>query len=492
MKKKILLIGIALLILTSFSGCDLAPKFRSPNVILPTKKEFPLAKEKETLKWGWWKSFNDPVLNKLIDKALKNNTDLLIAATKVEQLIALAGFRKAQLYPLLGYKAQVSRTKIPENIENQIEGIGKTFSSLPIPGAAAFSFNLENPKTSYNIVGSVSYELDFWGKLRNAKKAALARVLAAKAMQDTIKISLVSGIANLYFNLVGISKELEVAKRLKDVLKKIYEIQKKQWKLGLVNKILVCQAKSNYEELKGLIKNLEEKKKELEATLAYLVGETPRELFSKRELDLGKAKLPKGLKVPGMLPSQLLLNRPDIILAEEQLKAANFDVGVAKAAYFPDINLTGYTGSLSSKFSDLMKSSSIFWSIGSGIVGPIFTFGRIKSQVKLMEAKKKEALLNYIKTVRNAFKEVYTGLIKISYSKKQLRIQENKLSVLKEAYDIRKGLYENGLSNELEVLILRANYLKQRLQVIQTKVRLISNYIYLYKALGGGIYLANK
>jgi len=486
MKYRYLLIGIIFL-LTSLSGCDFAPKFKTPKIALPSKEKFLLVKGKVKLEWGWWKSFNDPVLNKLIDEALKNNTDLLIAATKVEQLIALAGFRKAQLYPLLGFKAQFSRTKIPENMVDQVENIGKTFSSLPIPGVTGFSIDIENPRNSYNILGSVSYELDFWGKIRNAKKAALARVLAAKAMQDTVKISLVSGVVSLYFNLVGINKELQIAKQLEYTLKRIYRFREEQWKIGLINKILVYQAKSNYEEARGLVKNLEEKKRELQATLAYLVGETPQELFSQKEIDLSKAKLPEKLKVPSMLPSELLLKRPDIIMAEEQLKAANFDVGIAKAAYFPDITLTGYAGSLSSEFSNLMKSSSIFWSIGSSIAGPIFTFGRIKSKVKFMEAKKKEALLNYIKTVRNAFKEVYTALIKISYGKKQLRVQKNKLDATAEAFKIRKGLYENGLSSELDVLMLKAAYLKQKIQVIQTRVQLINDYIYLYKALGGGV-----
>ena len=476
MKKLSAFLGILGILGLSLSSCSFAPKLKKPTIALPSKKSFSPSKGSFKISWGWWKRFNNPQLNHLIELALKNNDDLKIATAKLEQVIALAGFKKAELFPLIGYKAQVSRTKIPEDIENGIEGLGM---ALRIP------IDIENPKTSYNILTSISYELDFWGKLRNARKSALARVLAVKAMRDTIKISLVSGVVELYYNLVAINKELKTALALENSLKEIYELKKKQSELGLINKIEVYQAKAQYEEIKKSVEELKRLKEELKAALAYLVGETPKELFEKDIKISGD--LPGKLEIPSMLPSQVLLNRPDIVMAEQELRSANFDIGVAKAAYFPSITLTGYAGSLSSEFKNLMKSSTIFWSIGAEITGPIFTFGRIKAQVRFAEAKQKEALLNYIKTVKKAFKEVYTALKNIEYTKKQLKVDEERLNTLKKAWEIAKGQYENGLIDEDKVLALKSLYLQASLDVVKTKTQLVKYYIYLYKALGGGL-----
>ena len=304
-------------------------------------------------------------------------------------------------------------------------------------------------------------------------------------MQDTVKISLVTNVATIYFNLLSLQTQIEKAKELKDRLEEIYKYRKQQFEYGMINKIAVHQAKAQYEEVKSLIEDLKKAESDLKITLAFLIGQSPKELFEK-ELVV-KGALPDKLQIPAMLPSEVLLKRPDILMAEEELKAANFDIGVAKAQYFPSIKLTGYLGSLSSEFDELMKSSSIFWSVGAGITGPIFDFGRIKSQVEYSKAKKKEALLNYVKTVKTAFKEVYSALVAISYTEKKLKIEKSKLQAIKEELNLVKKQYENGLTNRLNVLLLESNYLKEELKLIKLKAELVNNYIFLYKALGGGI-----
>jgi len=477
MKNKVSKVCLMCLLGIFVVSCNFAPKLEVPKVKLPSNSSFvPATNGTFKINWGWWKEFKNPQLNKLIELALKNNEDLLIATARLEQVMALAGLKKAQLFPLLGYKAQVSRTKIPESIENNIENFGMALR-MPV--------DIENPNTSYNILTSASYELDFWGKLRNARKSALAKVLAVKAMQDTVKISLVTNVATIYFNLLSLQTQIEKAKELKDRLEEIYKYRKQQFEYGMINKIAVHQAKAQYEEVKSLIEDLKKAESDLKITLAFLIGQSPKELFEK-ELVV-KGALPDKLQIPAMLPSEVLLKRPDILMAEEELKAANFDIGVAKAQYFPSIKLTGYLGSLSSEFDELMKSSSIFWSVGAGITGPIFDFGRIKSQVEYSKAKKKEALLNYVKTVKTAFKEVYSALVAISYTEKKLKIEKSKLQAIKEELNLVKKQYENGLTNRLNVLLLESNYLKEELKLIKLKAELVNNYIFLYKALGGGI-----
>jgi len=468
---------ILLVLVVLFTGCDFAPKLKMPEVSLPSKEKFPLSRKGGIkIKWGWWREFKNAELNHLIELALKNNDDLKIATARLEEVLALAGLKKAQLFPILGYKAQVSRTKIPENIENSIENLGM-FLRIPI--------DIENPKNSYNILLSASYELDFWGKLRNEKRSAIAKVLSVKAMQDVVKITLVSGVATLYFNALTLKKQIKEAEKLEKKLKEILEYRKLQKKFGMISEAEVYQAEANYQEVKNLVESLKEGLQRLKNNLACLVGMSPKDLFEK-EIKLN-GSLPQDLKLPSMLPSDVLLNRPDIKMAEMELRSANFDIGVAKAMYFPSITLTGYSGSLSSDFDKLIKSDSFFWSLGAGISGPIFTFGRIKARIKFAEAKKKEALFNYLKTIRNAFKEVYDAFLAVSYTRKKLNIEKKKLSALKKAFDVIKKQYNNGLASRLMVLSAEAGVIKEKLNLIQLENELIKNYIYLYKTLGGGI-----
>ena len=458
-------------------GCDFAPKLKVPRPELPVKKEFyPASQGSFKLSWGWWKNFKNPELNKLIDLALKHNEDLKIAAIKVEEALALSELNKAQLYPLLGYKGQVSRSELPKNTEKSIEELAQ---ALKVP------FTLESPRTSYNLIFSVSYELDFWGKLKNQRRSSLAKVLSLKAAQDTVKISLISGIITLYFNGVALKKEIELAKKIEQDLKRVWEIEKRKLKCGLANEAEVYKAEAQYEEAKKLVQELSETLERVKADLAFLVGMSPKELFN-AQIQF-KGDLPKNLKIPSFLPSEVLLKRPDIQMAEAQLKAANFDVGVAKALYFPDITLTGTLGSLSSKLKDLIESPSYFWSLGSGFTGPILDFGRTKARVKYAEAKKKEALINYIKTVKQAFKEVYQGLTSVEYGKKILNLQEKRIKSLQKNLEIAKKMVDTGLSDDLTMLSVEVEVLREKMKLIEAKNNLVKSYIYLYKALGSGL-----
>jgi len=464
MKTKILIILLGIFLYS----CNFAPEFKKPFIPLPSNSTFKIfnATENATsnINWEWWKQFKDPYLNKLIEIGLKNNEDLLIASARIEQALAIARLSKAELYPYFSYKAQIARYRIPEGI------LG--------PGAKS------RTETFYYLLGSVAYELDLWGKLRNKKKADIARLFAAKAERDALQISLISNIATTYFNLISIEKQIKIAEDFTQKLKEIYEYRVKQYKYGLINELIVKQAKAQYESTKLILEDLKNHREILKSTLAILLGKSPKELFE--EDFVTKAELPEAIKIPSMLPSELLVRRPDIVKAEEILKAANFDIGVAKALYFPNINLTGSYGYLSPEFGDLMEHSSSFWNIASVLTGPLFDFGRVKYRVKFQEAKKKEALLQYIKTVKTAFKEVYDALVNISSSREKLKAQEEEIEALKRALELSEKQFKYGIVDYLTVLDAQRNYLRAKLNLVKIKTELINNYIYLYKALGGG------
>ncbi len=469
-----------------FYGCDLAPKMKTPELNLPSKEKFlPIqAQPRFKLTWKWWKEFNNPELNKIIEIALKNNDDLKIASSRLEEVIAFYGLKKAELYPLIGYNPGISRTKIPEAIEDKINNLTTGLAMAGgVRGIQIQSF--ENPQTSYSLLTSVSFELDFWGKLRNAKKAALHRVLATKAAKETIELSLVSTIVELYYTNVALQKELEIVKKLENHLENILKLQKEKEKIGLINKISVYKSQTELEKIRKLKETLEKNKKDTEVMLAFLIGKSPKDFFEGSLKITGD--IPKNLKIPAMLPSEVLLSRPDIIQAEEELKATNFEIGVAKAMYFPEISLTGYLGSMSSEFKKIIENENIFWSIGASLKGPIFDFGRTKAYIKQTEARKKAALFKYIKTVKNAFKEVYSAFLEVEYQKKVFKNTSSQVKNAKNILDIVKNQYKAGLVDKITFSNIENAYLQSELSFIQAKLSLFKSYVKLYKALGGGI-----
>ncbi len=480
---------LIILICCLFFGCDFAPKLKTPKVELPSKKEFLKGKSKDfKLSWGWWKVFHNSELNRIIELAIKNNDDLKIATARLEEVMAFYGLKKSELYPIIGYNLGIARTKIPERIEKQIKGIVSGFALLA-PGRLNIP-TFKNPQNSYNLLSSVSFELDFWGKLRNAKKAALHKVLATKAARETLKITLISTIIELYYTDVAIQKELKIVENIEKNLKDILAMQKEKEKLGLITKVDIYKTKNAILKIKSLKEDLEKGKRITELMISFLIGESPDKFF-KNGLKI-TGDIPEDLKIPAMLPSDVLLRRPDIIQAEEELKAANFEIGVARAMYFPDINLTGYFGSLSSKFKDLIESNSFFWQIGAGLKGPIWDFGRTKAIVNQAKARKKEALLNYIKTVKNAFKEVYKCFLEVNYENRIFNNSLAQLNNMQKILNIIKFQYNAGIIDKTTFLSIKNTYLELKLNLIQSKLALFKGYVKLYKALGGGINFSCK
>lgn len=448
-------------------GCSLAPEYKRPDIPLPenlkidkdflnnsTKADFIHAK--------WWEGFNDPSLNKLIEEALKNNDDLKIYMARVEQAFANLGYSKAQLYPNLTYSASAERRRQSEEMYEFLAGMENIFS----------------------ISAAVSYEVDLWERLKNEEKASFSRFLAAKAEKDAFQINLISNIATLYFNLIAVENQLKTAEKFLKVQKEIYEFRKKQHFNGLADELLVNQAKAEYEATLLIVEDLKNKKENLKTALSLLIGRNPKELFEK-EVFIAK-NFPEPPPIPEALPSTILSKRPDIVAAEERLKASNFEIGVAKAAYFPVINLTGAYGFESMELSNLIKHSASVWNLGALITGTLFDFGRTKSMVELKEAEKKEALYNYVKTVKTAFKEVYDALTNVSSTYQKLSFQKNRVDTLKKVLILSEIKFKNGLVDYLTVLDAQRNYLDSQLNLISLKAELLNNYVYLYKALGGG------
>ena len=449
-------------IILMLSGCSFAPELAMPKMDLPVNYDNKTDK-KQAVNIDWWKNFNDKTLNKLIGEALKNNSDLQIAAVRVEEAKAYLGLESANLYPAVSVSALGSRQRIAKDASP---------SGKPVI------------TDTYTFSSSVSYEIDLWGKLRNQKKAALALLLSSRAARDTVKISLISNVANTYFNLVSIVKQFEIAQNTEKSYEETYKYRQKQHKYGQISELAVAQSKAQYENSRLLVESLKSLKITTMSALAVMLGRSPKDIFD-NDIVTG-AKLPKPIKIPSFLPSSVLENRPDIEAARENLKAKNALIGAAKAAYFPSISLTGLLGFQSLELSDLIQRSSNVWSITHSFGMNIFDFGRIKSNVELTKTQKQEAILQYKKAVINAFREVFDALSTLKSDTAKLDAQKKEVEALKKALELSKQLFDGGTIEYLDVLSAQRAYLAARLSLEGLKSKILTDQVTLYKSLGGG------
>lgn len=454
----------SIILFVILSGCSFTPELKKPEIELPStlKLEADSPLPSFSLQPQWWRQFNDPVLDKLIEEALRNNDDLLIAASRIEQAAAILGISGAELYPLITAGGSLTRSEASEEVHN---GIGT--------------------RNTFTFSGMVSYEIDLWGKLRDKKRADLSRLLANKAARDSIEISIVSTVANTYFNLISIERQFKTAEEIMLRQKEIYEFRQRQFKHGLIDELILEQSRSEYESTRILVETLKAQKETIKSSLSILLGKNPKELFESK-IDIS-SDFPEKPLLPPMLQSELLLKRPDITQAEENLRAANFEIGVARASYFPNITLTGSAGLQSNELSNLIQSSASFWNIGAIVAGTVLDFGRTKNTIMLKEAQKKEALIQYVKTVRTAFKEVYDAIINLEQSLKRLDAQKEQLNSLEKVVTLAEKKFDRGLTDYLTVLDSQRGYLNARLNLIRLQAEVINNHVFLYKALGWGL-----
>jgi multidrug efflux system outer membrane protein len=455
------LILVTLLICT---GCAVGPKYKRPTLTVPEgyrglapdagqQTSASLADEK------WWTVFQDPQLQQLIRTALVQNYDVRIAATRILQAQAILGITRADQYPTITggastTNARAQRTKV-----------------LPEFESSANEVNL-----------SLVWELDFWGKFRRATEAARASLLATEWGKRAVISSLVSNVATAYFQLRELDLELEISKRTLDSRKQSLNLVEIRARGGVTALIDVRQSEQLVYTAAGSIPDLERRIEQQENFLSVLLGNNPGPITRGKSL-VENSVLPT---VPAGLPSSLLEKRPDIQATVQQLVAANARIGVAKAAYFPQITLTAIAGYQSPALTDLFTGPAGFWNFGGQLLQPIFTGGRIRSNVRLTEAQQQEAVLFYQSTIQQAFREVSDSLI--AYRKDQeFRQQQELLAVAAEdTVRLANVRYSGGVSSYLEVLDSDTRYFDAQLALAQAQLNERLALVQLYNALGGG------
>lgn len=459
MHNRILVIVLALLTVS----CTIGPDYKRPAVDVPVAWRLSEKEAKDLAQTAWWEQFNDPILNNLITTALRENRDLMIAAARIEEFAGRYGIARSGFFPQVGANGEYSRQRNTELGDNGIT-----------PG-------IKTTTDSFSATFNASWEIDLWGRIRRSNESALAQLLATEEAREGVILSLVSSVASAYINLRGLDRQLEISKRTAKSRGDSYGLFQERFKGGIISDLELSQNRSQYDEALASIPGLERAVTQQENGLSVLLGRNPGPIL--RGKAIGTLSLPA--IVAGM-PSDLLERRPDIRQAEQTLIAANAQIGVAKAAYFPAISLTGAYGSASGDLGDLFKGPSKVWQYSAPVTMPIFTAGRIAGGVKEAEAVQQQALFSYQQTIQNAFREVDDALTEQAQTAKQLAAQKNQVDSLRQYADIARMRYDNGYTDFLTVLDAERSLFNAELSYTQTQGALHISLINLYKAMGGG------
>ncbi len=445
------------------AACMMGPNYHRPSVEAPPAYRFEMAEARDTANTAWWHQFEDPVLDGLIADALAHNLDVQIAAANVEQAAAVLTQARAPLYPQAGYSGDASK------------GRGSEMNATPIPPS------VPNPQTSYQVLAGASWELDLWGRIRRLSEAARAELYATEEARRGVVLSLVSAVATSYVQLRAYDEQLVIARRTKDAYGESVRLFELQHKHGVVSRMTVEQARTQYETAAAAVPSIESAIAQTENALSLLLGRNPGPI--PRGLSITALTLPP---VPSGIPSEVLEQRPDVRQAEQALVAANARIGAAKALYFPTISLTGGYGTASAELSDLFKGPSKVWSYAGSIVGPIFTGGATRAGVRQAEAGRKAAELGYVAAIQSAFADVDDALISRQKLAEQLDAQGRLVTAAREYARLARLQFDGGVAPYMTVLQAEQALFPAELNEVQTRASLFASTVNVYKAMGGG------
>lgn len=454
MKKLLLLLGL--------TSCMVGPNYERPCVDVPDEWINNVAGDADLLNLAWWEQFNDPVLNDLIKVAYKQNLDLWIATARIKEFMGLYQVTSSDLYPKIYGNENVGRERVSEQVIPAVPGI-------------------RNPDNYYTLFGSGSWELDIWGKIRRATEASKADILASEEARQFVVQTLVVSVAATYVDLLRADRQLLISRQTGETRKHNLRVFQDRYDAGVISEIELSQATSEFEEAMARIPLFEREIVRIENALNVLLGQNPGPIARGNTLETLSAP-----QIPEDLPSDLLTRRPNIREAEFRLMAANARIGVARAAYFPSISLTGQYGYASLDFAKLFKDSAVAWNYYVPGSIPIFTAGEISGKVMVAESIKEQALAGYIKAIREGFADVEDALILYEKSNERLLALKRQEAALQTYATLARERYDEGYTSYLEVLDAERSLFDVQLLVSDTWAITFTSIAALYRAMGGG------
>jgi multidrug efflux system outer membrane protein len=464
----------AFVVALTLAGCfNLAPEYQRPATELPADWSVSDGTSAAAVGAPWWKIYGDTELDRLVDEALAHNANLAVAVARVDEARALLGLARAGQFPTVD--ATLSRDRTQSSL----------LKATPLPAGT------ERQSDNYSGALNVSYELDLWGRLRNATAAARAELLATEAARETVRIALVADVVQAYFSLRALDEQVAVTERSLAARAESLALQKKRHEAGVISEFEYRQLEAEELAVRAQLPAIERQRSQQENALAVLLGKSPRAVYAGMAVEAAEmtdesAEKTQALVVPAGLPSELLLRRPDLVEAEQRLIAANARIGVARAAYFPSLTLTGSVGSESAALSQLFTSSAGTWQLAASVTQPIWNAGRVGDQVDAANARQRQTLAQYQLAIQNAFREVRDAIVAQVKTREQFDAEDRRAAALRESLRLAKLRYESGVASQLNVLDAERNLLAAELNrsgALRAQRAAVAD---LFKALGGG------
>jgi multidrug efflux system outer membrane protein len=450
------------------AGCTVGPNYKRPAVAVPDQYRGAApgtAAEASLADARWPEAFPDDTLKQLISTAIEHNFDLALASERIEEARARYRIAGANQYPFV--YAGV------EGVGTQSSTIGATVNKVP---------TLPVPITYTQVGAALSWELDLWGRIRRLKESARANYLGTEEARRGVVVSLIGDVAGGYFTLRERDLELQIARGTREIAERNLHLVGLRHDLGAATGLEVHQAEQFRYLATVREASVERDIGQAENALSLLLGDLPGDIPRGKPIDA--FVLPPQL--PAGLPSSLIGRRPDIREAEQKLIAANAQIGVAKANYFPQVSLTGALGGQSRALTDLFTAPARYWTLAPNALLPIFTAGQVRVAVRLTEAQKREMLIGYQKTVYTAFREVSDALIRYDRTRQQRGQQDLLVQALTETTRLATLRYQGGADSYLQVLNAESDLFQAQLAQAQLRLQELLAYVDFYRALGGG------
>jgi multidrug efflux system outer membrane protein len=442
-------------------GCAIGPSYERPELPTPPAFRDQAEATASVADLPWWEVFRDETLVALVHESLANNRDLAVAAANVESARYLAAVQRGELFPQVGYELDAATGK-------------DAFLGAPSSGRGS--------KDDFLAAANVFWEIDVWGRIRRANEAARGALFATEAVRRGVVLSLVSGVAQAWYELLDLERELAIARESVVSFQTTLDLFQRQYRGGVVSKLDPLRAEAALAQAAARVPELERqivaKENELSILLGRPAGAIPR------DTTLAAQVVPP--EVPAGVPSLLLERRPDLIEAEQRLISSNARIGQALANYFPRIGLTAVAGSVSTDLSDLLDSSTGWWSVAGSAVGPLFSFGRTTYTYKAAKAATDASRAEYEGAVLNSLREVSDALTAREKLVVVRAAREREVSALRESVQVSQDRYRGGLATYLEVLDAQQQLYPAEFSLVQTERDQLLAVVDLYRALGGG------
>lgn len=458
---------VTALALLALAGCVTVPDPKQPALDLPAAWPTASGQPAARVAPDWWKAYGDPHLNTLIQEALAHNADLRLAAARVDEARANLGVVRADEAVQVQATAEAGRSRMSQR------------GAMPAPGSPA--------NNTYQAQLQAAYELDLWGRYREASSAARSELLASEYGRDVVRVSLTGAVAQAYFALRALDAQLEVVDQTRANRQAAVDLQRLRLDAGVSSELELRQAQAELAALEASRAQLVQAVGQQELALAVLLGRSPR-IFMDGPVARGHSlqalvTLPA---IPAGLPSDLLARRPDLRQAEQNLLTAHARIREARAALYPDLSLTAYLGSESRALSDLFSGPAAIWGLTAGLVQSLLNGGRTQAVLEVRDARQTQALVAYEQAVRQAFREVLDALIAHRQARELAEAEARREEALSQSLELANLRYRNGLTNYLSVLDAQRSLLDAQLNRIDARRAQLAASADLAKALGGG------